>query len=385
MKKWIVGGIVLAVIAGGFFVFGKEKKPGQTVKTTAVTVGNIDAYLSTTAAVKSKERKEYYGTQAQIKEVYVKVGDYIKKGDILVSYKTEDLTNSIKQAQIQYNNAVLQRRDLYNQNDDIKDKMNDLDAQIKKLEKSKDPADAAKLESLKQQKEAMSPISTEKLKQADNSVQLAKISLEMVKDKKEDIKSSITAENAGVVTDVTVTEGAVGNMAQPAVIIQDLENLKAVVSLGKYDAQKIKIGQSAKIKGVNTVYNGSVFFIDPVAHQKVSASGNEVIVNAEIDILKKSPELKIDLDVDADILIGQAKQVVKVPVEAIKLVKGNKNLVYVVKNNIVEERQVKVGLQSDREAQILEGVKIGEKVILNPSTSITNGLQVQEFKGGGKE
>ena len=63
--------------------------------------------------------------------------------------------------------------------------------------------------------------------------------------------------------------------------------------------------------------------------------------------------------------------------EALKVEKGGKNFIYVVEETIVRERNVSVGTQSDTEVQVTKGVKTGEKVILNPSTSIKEGTKVK--------
>lgn len=56
---------------------------------------------------------------------------------------------------------------------------------------------------------------------------------------------------------------------------------------------------------------------------------------------------------------------------------------YVVENGIAKQRKVKTGLVSDLETEILEGVNVGDKVILNPSAAIKDGVKV--MTKGGKE
>ena len=165
---------------------------------------------------------------------------------------------------------------------------------------------------------------------------------------------------------------------EAVVIVQDIENLKAVASLGKYDASKVKIGQEVIIKNGDKTYNGSISFIDPAAIKTVGISGSETTLAVEISILDKSPDLKIDFDVDVDILVGKVAGAIKIPSEALKVEKGGKNLVYVVEDNLVRERKVTIGSQSDTEVQITKGISKGEKVILNPSTSILEGTSVKE-------
>lgn len=383
-KKTIIYILILIVIVSGvFWMRNNRKNKGIiTVKTAAAEVGEIKSYLSTSGIVKSKNYKEYYGTQGKIKTLNVKVGDKVNKGDTLLTYETQDLSLTVKQAEIQYENAVLQRNDLYNQNKTIKDKIAELDKEIAQLDKSTNQLDKTKLEALKQQRNALSPISQEKLKQTDNAVNLAKISLDTARKNLQENKATIVAENAGVVTAVNGVVGASTNGMQPVIVVQDTENLKVQVSLGKYDAKKVKLGQEVNILDGDNRYKGKVSFIDPAATKTQSMSGNETTLGAEIDVLDKSQGLKIDFDVDVEILTGQVANVLKVPIESIKSEKGNKNLIYVLQGDSAKEKQVKTGIQSDTEIEIKEGINKGDKVILNPSASITDGIVVKEFKEG---
>ncbi|KOA18827.1 putative efflux system component YknX [Clostridium homopropionicum DSM 5847] len=383
-KKTVIYILILIVIVSGVFWMRNNRKNKEiiTVKTAAAGVGEIKSYLSTSGIVKSKNYKEYYGTQGKIKTLNVKVGDKVNKGDTLLTYETQDLSLTVKQAEIQYENAVLQRNDLYNQNKTVKDKIAELDKEIAQLEKSSNQLDKTKLEALKQQRNSLSPISQEKLKQMDNAVNLAKISLDTARKNLQENKATIVAENAGVVTAVNGVVGAVSNGMQPVIVVQDTENLKVQVSLGKYDAKKVKLGQEVNIVDENSRYKGKVSLIDPAATKTQSMSGNETTLGAEIDVLDKAEELKIDFDVDVEILTGQVANVLKVPIESIKAEKGNKNLIYVLQGDIVKEKQVKTGIQSDTEIEIKEGINKGDKVILNPSASIIDGIVVKEFKEG---
>ncbi|MBU3143590.1 efflux RND transporter periplasmic adaptor subunit [Clostridium sp. CF012] len=379
-KKTVIYGLIVIGILSGVFLISEKKNASKiiSVKTSIVEVGELKSYISTTATVNSKNSKEYFGLQSKIKKVNVAVGDKVKIGDILVTYETIDLASTVSQAQIQYDNALLAKKDLYNQNDDIKSKISGLAKEIATLEKSLNPADKAKLEGLKQQKGALSPFSSEKLKQTDNSVKLAEISLNSAKQKLVDNKSTIIATNAGVITTLTAIEGAVGNGMEAVVVVQDIESLKAIASLGKYDASKVKIGQEVLVKNGDKTYKGSISFIDPAANKSVGVTGSETTLAVEISILDKAPDLKIDFDVDVDILVGKVASAIKIPSEALKVEKGGKNLVYVVEGNVVRERQVTIGSQSDTEVQITKGIKKEEKVILNPSTSIKEGTIIKE-------
>lgn len=137
MKKKITISIVIIFIVGGILYLNLSKKNEQnfvSVKTSVVEQGEIKSYLSTTATIKSKNSKDYYPLQGKVKKVNVKLGDKVTKGQVLVEYETQDLNSAVKQAQIQYDNAVLSKKILTNNNNDIKNKIADLNKQIADLD-----------------------------------------------------------------------------------------------------------------------------------------------------------------------------------------------------------------------------------------------------------
>lgn len=386
-KVTITAIILLALIAIIFFAkYAGKNNSGKSVgvKTTVVSKGEIKAYLTTTGVIKSKNTKDYFGPQLKVSKVNVKVGDTVKKGDVLVSYEVEDLKNSIKQAEIQYNNAVLQQKDLLNQKNSIEDKKKSLDKQISELEQLNTPESIKALQDLKNARNSIQDISEEKLKQMDNSVDLAKMSLDAAKSKLNSANANLTADFDGVVTAVNVTEGAIGNMAQPAVTLQDLNNLKAVISLGKFDASKIALDQEAVIKANGETIKGKVNYIDPVAKKAVGPTGSDVTLTADIDLLETPKTIKVEFDADVDVLLASKENVIKVPAETIITDKNGRNYIYVVEGDKAKEKEVKLGIQSDIEAEVLEGLNEGDKIIINPSASIKDGATVKEITEGGK-
>jgi HlyD family secretion protein len=380
-KKTIIWIVIIAVIVGfiSYRAANKNKAKVIQVKTVAAVQGEIKSYLSTTGTIKSKISKDYFPLQGKVKKVNVKVGDTVNKGAILVEYEVADANVAVKQAQIQYDNAVLSKKILTNNNNDIKNQITDLDKQIAEAENSSDPRILANAPALKERRKALKPISDEQFKQSDNAIALAKIALDNAKQSLSKSQDKIVAEADGVVTAVNAIEGVTSmTTAQAAVSVQDIDNLKALVSVGKYDANKIKVGQEAIVKSGDKEYKARVSVVDPAAKKTVSATGSETTLGIEVDILDKPEGLKIDFDADVDILLGQVKDAVKVPAESVKTNKEDKAFVYIVDGNKAVEKEVKLGLQSDMESQVIEGVKAGDKVILNPGETVKSGTLVKE-------
>lgn len=402
MKKKVIVWVIVIAVVGGFFAIratNRDKKKYITVKTEKISQGDIKSYLSTTGTIKSKTAKDYFPLQGKVRSVDVKVGDKVIKGQVLVQYEGVDPNIAVKQAQIQYDNALLTKQMQLNSNSDMKSRMEDLDKQIADIDRrieeaKKNPQQEAaaiinmgtQRTQLKQTRDALKiPFSSEQLKQSDNAIALAKISLDTAKQNLSRSQDRIITEMDGVVTAVSVVQGATSmSSVQPAVTVQNTENLKVLVSVGKYDANKIQLGQEAIVKSGGKEYKGKVSFIDPAAKKSVSATGTETALGVEADILDNPQGLTIDFDADVDILLGQVNNVIKAPAESVRTNKEGKSYIYIVDNDKAIEKEVKLGLQSDMDIQIVEGVKLGDKVILNPGESIKSGTFVKEASGDDK-
>lgn len=373
--------ILLGVAAAGIGTAQRAPK-FQKVKTAMAAKGNIESYLSTSGIIKSKQSKTYFSApQMTVTKIYVKEGDAVSAGDQLLSYDMADIRNSVEQAKLQYENAILQLEELKSQKKKIDDAIKELDRDIKILESSNNPQDIQKLNQLKQQRQSLQPISSERIKLAENTAALAKLGYDSSKARYDKLKTGIIADISGTVTYIGVVEGSTANPSQPAVAVQNLRDLEVVLSLGKYDSQKVKQGQKAIIKNVEAEYEGKVSFVSPAASRGTAAMAGmqqEAVLTAEVDIFNPDDRLKVDFDVNVDILLASAQNVLMAPVECIKYDKTGKTFVYVVEDSKAKQVEVELGIQSDTHVQVLNGLKENDKVIQNPGISIKDGTFVVE-------
>lgn len=377
MKKRIIIITIIAiiVIVTAVNLFGKDRTNAQLVRITKAEMGDIQSWLSTNALIQSNDVKNYFGTSGlKVKNIHVEVGDAVKKGDIILEYDLFDLETAVKQAEIQYENALLNLADLISQKEQIEEDMADLEAEILRLDGSTDPQDLATLQTLIQKRDAIQTISDEKIKLMNNSVELAKIGLDSARSRLDEVNYGLVSDIDGRITALNAEEGAPLGMTQPAVVIQDLNSLKGVIQLGKYDAAKIQIGQRAILEYSSNVYEGIVSFISPAASTDLTAMNT--YLKAEIDIKNPDALLRVNFDVDADILVGEVKNVLKIPVECIKYDKSYNTSVFVVEDGIANLTQVSLGLQSESEVEVLEGLQPGDRVVINPSMNLTDGSPV---------
>jgi len=167
----------------------------------------------------------------------------------------------------------------------------------------------------------------------------------------------------------------------PLLEIGDPANLEIVTDLLSTDAVKVKEGQEVIIEdwGGPTALKGKVRRIEPFGFTKVSALGiEEQRVNVIIDFVSPREEwarLGHGYRVETRVVIERRSDVLKVPVSAL-FRDGEDWAVFRVNGGTAEARKIKVGSRNTLDAEIVEGLKLGDVVIMHPSDQIADGVSV---------
>jgi HlyD family secretion protein len=167
----------------------------------------------------------------------------------------------------------------------------------------------------------------------------------------------------------------------PLIEIGDVRDLEIVVDVLSTDAVQIKPGAPVRIErwGGGAPLEGRVRRVEPSAFTKVSALGvEEQRTNVVIDITSADAEWRSLGDgyrVDAQIVVYQADNIVKVPTGALFRA-GDRWAVYIDAGGIARRRLVTVSRRTGLDAAVADGVEPGDKVILFPSDAIRDGVQV---------
>lgn len=182
----------------------------------------------------------------------------------------------------------------------------------------------------------------------------------------------ICAEFNGIVTELSVVEGAPVTEGMSLITLANRDRMKVDISVTKYELEKIAVGQKAQITVSGHDYEGEVVKIDKMA--TVNASGT-ASVGAEIRI--DHPDEFIYLGIEAKVLIGtkEASGVLLLPVECVNVDREGE-FVYTVENGVVVRKDVVTGISSNTYIEIREGLSEGEEVISNVVTGIVEGMPV---------
>lgn len=145
--------VVLAiVIAVTSIIIVTKSKSGAEVSLHTIATEDIIETVSLTGTVSAGTSKEYkVGTVATVKEVFVKVGDNVKKGDVLATFDVSNLDGQINSLQASYNeslkaynSAVDAQKTAQSKSDALAPKIAELQKLVAEMEKGNYPTTEAK-------------------------------------------------------------------------------------------------------------------------------------------------------------------------------------------------------------------------------------------------
>ena len=384
MKKTKILIILLILGVGGYFVydkFFKVKEEEVEFITKKAKKGSFSKKVDATGEIFATELIDV-GAQVsgQIKKLYVKLGDQVKKGDMIASIDNSTQQNSIdnKEAQLAIYKAQLESAkvalNIAKTQFDRENALFSKNATSKQeFESAKNTysANSAKIKELEAQ-----------IKQTNIELSTAKINLGYTK---------ITAPRDGTVVSVQVEEGQTVNANQttPTIVnIADLSRVKMKMQIAEGDITKIKVGTPVEysiLSEPTKKFQTTVSSIDPglttlsdgsygssssskSSYSSSSSSSSAVYYYAQSIVDNKDGILRIGMTTQNELLIANVEDAIIVPSIGIKK-DENGTFVYVLKDGKPVKTAVKTGIKDNLDTQIISGINEGDEIITSQGSS----------------
>lgn len=196
-------------------------------------------------------------------------------------------------------------------------------------------------------------------------------------------KTRITSPIDGIVIQVEVEEGetviagTTNIMGSTMMVIADPSETLTEVRVDEADIAQVEVGQPADIYAAaypDTALHGTVQTIAAVARQTPGQQSLSFLVKILLD---DQDELKIlpGMSVRADIYTQSSTETLAVPIQAIRFDEESEDdgenstdqpYVFLVDDGKAVRRDVKTGISSDSDQEILEGVEENDRIISGP-------------------
>ncbi len=278
----------------------------------------------------------------KVKEVFIKNGDFVEKGQILMTFdddETNKLNRSIEKERI--NLQKIQRdlnttRELYKLGGASKDEVRNLE-------------DSARITQLN----------------IDEYVEVLSKTATEVRSPVDGVVSNLKAqENYLVDTDSSLLE------------IIDADDLRIIVEIPEYNTQTVKLGQSIKVRqdisDDDKVYDGEITKISRLS--TTSSMTGENVLEAEVKTNETIPNLVPGFKIKAVLQLKSDVKNIIIPKIALQNEEG-KYFVYTLdEKNTIRKKIITIKNIVGDNIIVLSGLNPGEEIVLTPDNKLRDGL-----------
>ena len=364
MKKIIVGLTAIVVIGGGFAYYGttQNKDVSKEYQIFNVKKSTFEKIVEADGVVQARDTKLVYADRSlKVDEVFYTAGDYVKKGEIIMTFDPEDKNTVIRNLKKEEINLKKLERDLKNAismfqvGGSSQVEIENIEFDIRK---SKLNIDGLQEELSKMLDEIKSPF--------DGT-----------------IISMIAEANYRVNTEVELFE------------VADLSDLIVVANVPEYSIQGILLGQDVRIRpdAYKDEFHGVVSKISTLSTATASNSSGsssssttndtEAYVEVEITIENLPRELRPGFNSSVDIIVNSIDDIVSIPRASI--LEDEKGYYVFILNTEKKIRKNYVDVkESNSSMVIIDNLPEGMSILKNPYIALEENQEVKTGNGQGK-
>lgn len=370
---FILIGALLVILA--LVVFSLQSPPQAASVTAPVRLGDIENAVLATGKLDAIERVNV-GAQVsgQVKSLKVKLGDKVTKGQPIADIDDLPQRNDLRNAEAALNVA---KADLQAKQALLKQAESRFKRQKRML--SDEAGSREDFET------AEATLAATRAELIALNARIVQAQIEVDKKKVDLSYTRILAPMDGIVIAVITQQGQTVNANQSAPTIVKLAQLDVMTikaQISEADITRVSQGQKAYFTifsepdkrydaTLRTVELApeSVMKDDSVSGSSSSSgsgsSNASVYYNALLDVPNPDNRLRIAMTAQVSLLLGEAKNALLVPNQAVHKTADNKQQVQVLTgDNRLVMREVKTGITNNVDIQILSGLKAGENVVL---------------------
>ncbi len=403
-KILIISLIVIVIAVLAFFIFfrGKPDESEETsahdsaeearkVKETALPVKVVEAQIgdliiklkSPGEAVTNMKINMKAEVAGVIKSLNVEESKHVKKGELLVELDDEKYRLDLEQekatrlkvlsellvekrfAEPRETRSGPDREKMQKAKDDYEEARRRFRSGLTsraEFEKANTEYELSLIESGGKKEEILA--ATKGLTQAEIRVKAAQMNLE---------KTKIKAPFSGLIHDIKVSPQEHVTSGRELFTLVNIDRIRVHAKVLESEIGKMKVGREVDLKFSaypGKVFKGDVKAISPVINPK------DKTCKVIIDVANPEEEIKPGMHVEVEIAAEIHKDKLLIPQDAV-LVRSGRKLAFVVEEGVAKWRYIDVGLENEDYAQVLDGVKEGESVIIEGHFTLAHDARVR--------
>ena len=187
-------------------------------------------------------------------------------------------------------------------------------------------------------------------------------------------ESTIISPIDGIVTAKHIDEGNLIRAGDRIVTVAEMKTVKAIVAVAEKYGGEIAVGTPARIKVDafgDRIFDAEVYSVYPALDEQTHT------IQAEIRMKNDDLLLKPGMFARLTLVTKSKDNVVVVPRDVVLGGRIDEPYVYVVEDDTAHKRFVRIGIKQADKYEIVDGLKQGEKLVVNGMNYLTDGMKVE--------
>ena len=440
-SKWLIWTLVavLVLLVAIAAVKARQKPKGESVETEKVVLREIREIVSASGKIfPEREVKISSDVSGEIVELYVKEGDSVKAGQVLVKINPEQYESAVEQGNASVSGSKSEvarsKSAVETASAQVEQIKSQLDNQRKIHERNKklradgviSAQDFENSESSVTQLEANLRSAEASLRSAEQATKSAEYNVASAQANLKEIKTSlnrttISSPTNGIVSKLNVERGerVVGTMQMAGTEMMRIANFNSMevqVEVSENDILRVSVGDTAdvevdayldkKFKGVVTEMASSAANTTGVGGQEVLTSDQvtnfivkiRLVPASYIGLTDQAMPFRPGMSATVDINTNTERGVISIPIQAVttrekktdeensgkdeekdspksSAEKEIDEVVFVIEADTARMIKVKTGIQDNEYIQILEGLEADQEVVTGPYSTVARKLE----------
>jgi RND family efflux transporter MFP subunit len=309
-------------------IYSEEGVPVRTEKVELTSFQDSRSYNAALSGI--EESSAYAAISDKIAKVHARVGDEVKKDEVIVSFPTDNPAAQYYQAKVSYENAAASYR---------------------------------RMENLFE----TGGISRQELDNAETAFRVAEANWDAVQQ-----SVLVRAPISGMLTKVNVRESDNVRKDEELFTVSRVDKLKAKIWVSDKDIRSFSKGLPAFAVWNDVKISGRVVQVDMSVNKQRQAFG----VTVEFDNPDKIPltgviaEVSVDLYSNPQAIVVERKNILK---------QGERNYVFVADGGVARKRLVTLGNSHGLDVELIEGLTPGDELIVEGQMHLEDGDKIRRI------
>ena len=313
----------------------------EVKKTDEIGTLNLNGYIKANNPIGI-----FVDKKLKVKEVFIKNGDFVKKGQVLMTFD-DDETNKLNR------NIEKERINLQKIQRDLKT--------TRELQK-------------------LGGASKNDVKNLEDNARISQLSIDEYTEVLNKTATEVRSPVDGVVSNLKAQENYLVDTDSSLLEIIDSNDLRIIVEIPEYNSQAVKIGQSVKVRqdisDDDKVYDGEITKISRLS--TTSSLTSENVLEADVKTKEVIPNLVPGFKIKAVLQLKADEKNIIIPKIALQSENGKYFVFTIDIKNTIKRKEVTVKNIVGDNIIITSGLNVGEILVVTPDNRLSDGLILTE-------